>query len=76
MLTFPRQKFEASLQVHVDSDRMPVIFRRGKHLLRHMWCVQAVVAVSSGEVEHNALFRGACTSLGILVTLPILDGLD
>ena len=42
-----------------------VIVRRGKHLLRHMSCLQTLVALSSGEAEYYALIRGACTSLGI-----------
>ena len=42
-----------------------VIVRRGKHLLRHMSCLQTLVTLSSGEAECNALVRGACTSLGI-----------
>ena len=39
--------------------------RRGKHLLRHMSCLQTFVALSIGEAEYDALIRGACTSLGI-----------
>ena len=42
-----------------------VIVRRGKHLLRHMSRLQTLVALSSGESEHYAWIRGACTSLGI-----------
>ena len=42
-----------------------VIVRRGKHLLRHMTCLQTLGALSSGEAEYYALIRGACTSLGI-----------
>ena len=42
-----------------------VIVRRGKHLLRHMSCLQTLVASSSGEAEYYALIRGACTGLGI-----------
>ena len=42
-----------------------MIVRSGKHLLRHMSCLQTLVALSSGEAEHFALIRGACTSLGI-----------
>ena len=56
-----------------------VIVRRGKHLLRHMSCLQTLVASSSGEVECYALIRGACTSLGIqshcqdwMIDVPIL----
>ena len=41
-----------------------VIVRRAKHLLRHMSCLQTLVALSSGEAEYNALIREACTSLG------------
>ena len=37
--------------------------RRGKHLLRHMSCLQTTVALPSGEAEHCALIGGACTSL-------------
>ena len=76
MLTYARQTSDATLQVHVDSDwagdllgrksTTGVIVRRGKHLLRHMSCLQTlVVAMSSGEAEYDALIRGACTSLGI-----------
>ena len=75
VLTYARQTSEATLQVHVDSDgagdllarksTTGVIVRRGKHLLRHMSCLQTLVALSSGEAEHYALIRGACTSLGI-----------
>ena len=42
-----------------------VIVRRGKHLLRHMSCLQTLVAMSSGAAEYYAVIRGACTSLGI-----------
>ena len=42
-----------------------MIVRRGKHLLRHMSCLQTLVALSSGEAEYYALIRGVCTSLGI-----------
>ena len=42
-----------------------VIVRRGKHLLRHMSCLQTLVAPSNREAEYCALIRGACTSLGI-----------
>ena len=42
-----------------------VIVRRDKHLLRHMSCLQTVVALSNGEAENYAFIRGACTSLGI-----------
>ena len=75
MLTYSRQTSEATLQVHVDSDwagdlhgrktTTGVTVRRGKHLLRDMSCLQPLVALSSGEAEHYALIRGACTSLGI-----------
>ena len=75
VLTYARQTSDATLQVHVDSDwagdllvrksTTGVIVRRGKHLLRHMSCLQALVALSSGEAEYYALIRGACTSLGI-----------
>ena len=43
------------------------IVRRGTRLLRHMSCLQMLVALSSGEAEYCALIRGACTSLGIHV---------
>ena len=66
---------DAMLQVHVDSDwagdllgrksTTGVIVRRGKHLLRHMSCLQTLVALSSGEAQDYVLIRGACTSLGI-----------
>ena len=75
VLTYARQTSEATLQVQVDSDwagellerksTTCVIVRRGKHLLRHMSCLQTLVALSSGEAEYYALIRGACTSLGI-----------
>ena len=75
VLTYSRQTSEATLQVHVDSDwagdlhgrktTSGVTVRRGKHLLRDMSCLQPLVALSSGEAEHYALIRGACTSLGI-----------
>ena len=75
MLTYARQTSEATLQVHVESDwagdllgrksTTGVIVRRGKHLLRRMSCLQTLVALSSGEAEYCALFRGACTILGI-----------
>ena len=75
VLTYARQTSDATLQVHVDSDWVGdllgrksttgVIVRRGKHLLRHMSCLQKLVALSSGEAEYYALIRGACTSLGI-----------
>ena len=62
------------MQIHVDSDwagdllgrksTTGVIVRRGKHLLRHMSCLQTLVALSSGEAVYYALIRGACTSLG------------
>ena len=74
-MTYARQTSEATLQVHVDSDwagdllgrksATGVIVRRGKHMLRHMSCLQTLVALSSGEAEYYALIRGACTSLGI-----------
>ena len=41
-----------------------MIVRRGEHLLRHMSCLQTLVALSSGEAEYYALIRGACTSFG------------
>ena len=75
VLTYARQTSDETLQVHVDSDwagdllgrksTTGVIVRRGKHLLRHMSCLQTLVALSSGEAEYYALIRGACTSLGI-----------
>ena len=75
VLTYARQTSEATLQVLVDSDwagdllgrksTTEVIVRRGKHLLRHMSCLQTLVALSSGEGEYYALIRGACTGLGI-----------
>ena len=74
MLTYARQTSEATLQVQVDSDwagdllgrksTTGVIVRRGKHLLRHMSCLQTLVALSSGAAEYFALISGACTSLG------------
>ena len=75
VLTYTRQMSDATLQVHVDSDwagdllgrksTTGVIVRRGEHLLRHMSCLQTLVALSSGEAEYYSLIRGACTSLGI-----------
>ena len=75
VLTYARQTSDATLQVHADSDwagdllgrksTTGVIVRRGKHLLRHMSCLQTLVALSSGEAEYYALIRVACTSLGI-----------
>ena len=75
MLTYARQTSEATLQVHVDSDwasdllgrrsTTGVIVRRRKNMLRHMSCLQTLVALSNGEAEDCALIRGACTSLGI-----------
>ena len=75
VLTYARQSSGAALQVHVDSDwagdllgrksTTGVIVRRGEHLLRHMSCLQTLVALSSGKPEYYALIRGACTSLGI-----------
>ena len=75
VLTYARQTSDATLQVHVDSagdgdlfgkkSTTGVIVIRGKHLLRHMSCLQMLVALSSGEAEYYALIRGACTSLGI-----------
>ena len=74
-VTYSRQTLDATLQVRVDSgwagdllgrkSTTGVIVRRGKHLLRHMSCLQTLVALSSGEAEYYALIRGACTSLGI-----------
>ena len=74
VLTYARQTSDETLQVHVDSDwagdllgrksTAGVKVRRGKHLLRHMSCLQTLVALSSGA-EYYALIRGACTSLGI-----------
>ena len=75
VLTYARQTSDETLQVHVDSDwagdllgrksTTGVIVRRGTHLLRHMSCLQTLVASSSGDAEYYALIRGACTSLGI-----------
>ena len=44
-----------------------VIVRRGRHLLRHMSCLQTLVALSSGEAEYYASIR---TSLGIQSHYP------
>ena len=67
VLTYPRQTSDVSLQVHVDpcwagdllgrESTTEVIVRRGKHLLRHMSCLQTFVALSSGEAEYYALIR-------------------
>ena len=75
VLTYARQTSDATLQVHVDSDgagdllgrrsATGVIVGRCKHMLRHMSCLQTLVALSNGEAEGYALIRGACTSLGI-----------
>ena len=75
VLTYPRQMSDVSLQVHVDSDwagdmigrksTTEVFVIRGKHLLRHMSCLQTLVAFSCGEAAYYALIRSACTSLGI-----------
>ena len=75
VLTSARQTSDETLQVHVDSDwagdllgrksTTCVIVRRSKHLLRHMSCLQTLVALSSGEDEYYASIRGACTSFGI-----------
>ena len=74
-LTYASKTSEATLQVHVDSDwagdllgrksTTGVIVKRSKHSLRHMSSFQTLIALSSGEAEHYALIRGACTSLGI-----------
>ena len=68
-LTYARQTSDETVQVHVDSDwagnllgrkcTTGVIVRRGKHLLRHMSCLQTLVALSSGAAECYALIRGA-----------------
>ena len=75
VLTYARQTSEATLQVLVGSDwagdllerrsTTGLIVRRGKHLLTHMSRLQTLVALSIGEPAYYALFRGACTSLGI-----------
>ena len=75
VLTYARQTSDETLQVHVGSDwagdllgrksTTGVIVRRGKHLLRHMSCLQTLVALSSTEANYYTLIRGACTSLGI-----------
>ena len=75
VLRYALQTSDATLQVHVDSDwagdflgrksTTGVIVRRGNHLLRHMSCLQTLVALPCGEAEYYALIRGACTSLGI-----------
>ena len=58
VLTYARQTSDAMLQVHADPDwagdllerqsTTGVIVRRGEHLLRHMSCLQTLVALSSG----------------------------
>ena len=83
VLTYARQTSDETLQVHVDSDWVGdlfgrksstgVIVRRGKHLLRHMSCLQTLVALSSGEAEYYALIRGGVYELGNSITLPRLD---
>ena len=67
VLTYARQTSDETLQVHVDSDwagdllgrksTTGAIVRRGKQLLRHMSCLQTLVALSSGEAEYYALIR-------------------
>ena len=64
VLTYARQTSDATLKVHVDSDwagdllgkksTTGVVVRKGNRLLRHMSCLQTLVALSR-----------ACTSLGI-----------
>ena len=68
VLTCARLTSDATLQVHVDSfigkkSTTGVIVKRDKHLMRHMSCLQTLVALSSGEAKYYALIRGACTSL-------------
>ena len=73
-LTYSRQTSEATLQAHVDSDwagdllgrksTIGVIVKRSKHLLRQMWCLQSLVALSSRRSVHE---------LGNSITLPRLD---
>ena len=81
VLTYARQTSDETLQVHMDSDwaggllerksTTGVIVRRRKHLLRHMSCLQTLVALSSEEDKYCALVLVVCTSLGI--QLPRLD---
>ena len=83
MLTYARQMSDETLQVHVDSDwagdllgrksTTGVIVRRGKHLLRHMSCLQMLVALSSGEAEYNAFDSRTVYELGNSITLSRLD---
>ena len=71
VLTYARQTSDETLQVHVDFDwagdllgrksTTSVKVRRSKHLLRHMSCLQTLVASSTKEAEDHALIRGACT---------------
>ena len=78
VLTYARQTSDATLQVHVDSDwagdllgrksTTGVIVRRGKLLLRHMSCLQTLVALSSGDAEYYNP-----RSFGNSITLPRLD---
>ena len=83
MLTYARQTSDATLQVHVDSDwagdllgrksTTGVIVRRGKHLLRHMSCLQTLVAPSSGEAEYYSIDSRSVDELGNSIPLPRLD---
>ena len=62
VLTYARQTSDATLQVHVDSDwagdllgrksTTGVIVRKGKHLLRHMSCLQTL-AQEQGVLEED-----------------------
>ena len=83
VLTCARRTSDATLQVHVDSDgagdllgrksTTGVILRRGKHLLRHMSCLQTLVALSSGEAEFFRFNPRSAHELGNSITLPRLD---
>ena len=83
VLTCARQTPEATLQVHVDSDwaedllgrksTTGVIIRRAKHLLRHMSCLQTLVALSSGEAKILPFVARSVHKLGNSITLPRLD---
>ena len=74
--TYARQTSDATLQVHVNADWAGDLLGRKEHnrsdcqerqtlVETHVMFCKRFVALSSGEVEDNALIRGACTSLGI-----------
>ena len=80
-MTYARQTSDATLQVHVDSDwagdllgrksTTGVIVRRCKQLLRHISCLQTLVALSSGRKLR--FDSRSVHELGNSITLPRLD---